>query len=288
MKVYYPKSTSPSLARVHDCFVKYAPPDVVFVNDFRDADVHFLDFVGQHPYYYKNVPDIGVPLFPLAKKVVLLMHTTGHPGFNYNNWFKQFDVIVSYIPPWHCDFVGIFDWDAFSDRYILTPWGVDEVFSRRNVEKKYDVITSGTICEDELIDVVDSVCAELGLKCAHTGIKAECELRATEELGILDDDKLAETMSASEYASGLRRYCGFELFALEATFAGAQPIYLNLPVYRYWFSDGGIFVDLENVKNDLINILSKREKKDTSPMLKYSCKNVFPKLWERILEFFHS
>jgi len=91
LKVYYPfnRHISRAMWRIRDALIRYAPDNVIFVNHFSKADLHILDFIGQHPEVEEAVlhpRTIGrlfkeAPSLPRCDKYVILLHTPPLPEY---------------------------------------------------------------------------------------------------------------------------------------------------------------------------------------------------------------
>jgi len=71
--------------RIRDGLMKYAPPEVRFVNRYEKADIHILDFIGQHPriddkIVFENKSLFqNVPSLPKCDKYILIYHCPPDP-----------------------------------------------------------------------------------------------------------------------------------------------------------------------------------------------------------------
>lgn len=298
IKIFYPFNPHISIAmhRIRDALLRYMPPEVSLTLDKSDDAIHILDFVGQHPTIEDGVlhPKSGlmrsVPSLPVTSKYVIIYHCPPPLEFRsytseYRRLFEGSRLVIgtyerSYVYP--CD---------AKINYYRTAWGYEpEVFYPRSSEKKYLALTTGYVIPDERIDWIAYACKVHGKPMVHIGGRNVVdELRATYGgLNIthyekISDDNLANLYSSSWFTNAMRELFGFELPAVEGYACGSQPILLDLPCYRYWFNDFGIFV---KSRDDVVEALSKPVNVTPKAEIleRFKWKNIAPKIWERILE----
>jgi hypothetical protein len=296
IKVFYPFNPhiSRAMHRIRNALIKYAPPDVEFV-DKPEGAVHILDFIGQHPTIEDRVlHPTGlmrtVPSLPVSQKYVIIYHCLPPPDFlKYVSEYRRL-LEGSMLVFGTYDKSHIYPPDA-KINYYRTAWGYEpEVFYPRGSEKKYLALTTGYIIPDERIDWIAYACKLHGKPMVHIGGRNVVdELRATYGgLNIthyekISDDNLANLYSSSWFTNAMRELLGFELPAVEGYACGSQPVLLDLPCYRYWFSDFGVFV---KSRDGVVDVLSKPVNVTPKAEIleRFKWKNIAPKIWERILD----
>jgi len=91
IRVFYPHNPriSQAMWRIRHALIKYAPLGVKFVNTPAEANLHILDFIGQHPTIEDRElhPETGlmqeVPSLPQCRDYVILHHCTAPAGSGF-------------------------------------------------------------------------------------------------------------------------------------------------------------------------------------------------------------
>ena len=154
--------------------------------------------------------------------------------------------------------------------------GLDEEFARPefnlfDTDRKF-IFTSGYVSAPnaEAIEEVWIAAKKLNIPVIHLGPKNVAGMHAySDEIGSnypsfhneISDRHLCYLYRSSIYVSGLRHIEGFELPALEGLSCGARPILFDLPCYRKWFTNRGIYVKEshgEELINQLVEIFSRK------------------------------
>ena len=298
LKVFYPFNPHISIAmtRIRRALMDYRPPEVVFVRDPRDADLHILDFIGQHPQIEDSVLNPATSLFrsvpslPVCSKYVILLHCHPPAGsglleLDYSKLFERAVLVVSYLKPEWMGSWGNIDWSKVE--YYLTPWGYDgRIFVNTNRPRDILCLMTGYVAETEKLIEVWSAAAIAGGETVHVGgnIGLDGKVRYRRLEGITDK-QFVSLLQRSKYVNAIRLPYGFELVGIEGAACGAQPIYLDLPCYRYWFGDIGLFVDPAEVMEGLAKIFAHRVRREgfEEKVKRFEWGNVAPKIWEEIL-----
>jgi len=281
--------------RIRNALIRYAPSEVEFT-DKPEGAVHILDFIGQHPIIEDRIlhPSTGlmrtVPSLPVSPKYVIIYHCPPLP--EYLKYVSEYKALLegSILVFGTYERGYLFPNDARVN-YYRTPWGYDpEVFYPRVSEKKYLALTTGYVVSDEHIDWIAYACRVYDKPLVHIGGRGVVEELLTMLKGLrvshyenVSDDEMANLYSSSWFVNAMRETLGFELPAVEGYACGSQPILLDLPCYRYWFSDFGVFV---KSRDGVVDVLSKPVyvTPKAEVLERFKWKNIAPKIWEKILE----
>jgi len=294
IKIFYPHhpSISFSIKRVRDAFLRYLPDDFIIVRRPEEDAIQIIDYIGQHPRAKNANVLLSVP-FPLTKKYVLIYHC--HPLIDdlfSRNLITNAELVISTYRK---------EWLAYSEHinnFLRVCWGVDTLVFYPDLDglrnKKYLVLSTGTVAESEYIDVFYRAVVKLNAKMCHIGNgDAYNKLMKIspynfDEYEFVTDSTLRYLYSSSWFTNACREGIGFELPAIEGYACGSQPICLDLPCYRDWFNDFAIFIpaNKEEAYEKLIDILSKPKyvfpKKEI--LERFSWKRIMGKIYEAIRE----
>ena len=299
LKVYYPFNPhiSRAMHRIRAALMKHAPPGVAFADDPREADLHILDFIGQHPTIEDRElnPTTGlmraVPSLPKCRNYVILYHCTAPPGsellsMDYRPLFENARLVVSYLKPeWTWEW-GKLDWSKVE--YFHTPWGYEpETFRYGGESKDVLCLMTGYVDVTEGLRAVWWAARQVGGEVVHVGgsigLDGEPGYKRYENVS---DDLMRELYCRSEYVNAIRAHHGFEVVGIEGAACLAQPIYLDLPCYRHWFDDIGIFVDPDDVWDGLKRVFETRPKRENlaEKVKRFEWGKIAPRIWEEILK----
>jgi len=299
VRVYYPFNPhiSRAMHRIRAALMRYAPPGVSFVDSWREAELHILDFIGQHPTVEDREfnPHHGlmreVPSLPKCERYVLLFHCTAPPdsgllGMDYRPLFEGALLVVSTLIPEWVEPWGKLDWSKIP--LFHTPWGYDpEIFRRLPERKTFLCLMTGYVAETEFLQVVYEVAQKAGGEIVHIGgdIGLDGSPGYLRYEGV-SDEEMCRLYSQSLYTNAMRAYHGFEMVGIEGAACGSQPVYLDLPGYRHWFSDLGLFVSPRNVAEELEEIFRKkpRRRKLGEKVERFKWEGIAPRIWEKIWE----
>jgi len=285
-----------AMHRIRNALLKYAPPEVSLADKPSEDAVHILDFVGQHPTVEDRVlhPTTGlmrsVPSLPVSSKYVIIYHCP--PMLEFRKYVSEYRSLFegSRLVFGTYEQSYVYPYDA-KINYYRTPWGYDpKVFYPRASEKKYLALTTGYVIQDEYIDWIAYACKIHDKSMVHIGGRNVIDglyaiygsLKISHYEKISDDD-MANLYSSSWFTNAMRGILGFELPAVEGYACGSQPILLDLPCYRYWFNDFGVFV---NSRDDVVDVLSKPiyVTPKAEVLERFKWENIAPRIWEKILE----
>jgi len=126
--------------------MKYAPPEVEFVHLPHEADLHILDFIGQHPFIEdKDGLMKRVPSLPKCPNYVLLYHCGSGLDYRYQPLFENAVLVVSYLKPEWPEEVQL-DWSKI--KLFHTPWGYkSETFYYDGAYKDILCLMTGYVSE---------------------------------------------------------------------------------------------------------------------------------------------
>jgi len=297
MKVFYPFNPHISRAmwRIRDALIRYSPAEVEFVNTPKEADLHILDFIGQHPATEDRElnPKTGlmreVPSLPKCQDYIILYHCAPPgselPRLDYRPLFENAKLVVSYLKPEWTGEWGKLDWSKI--RLYHTPWGYEPgVFYYNGETKDILCLMTGYVAETEGLEAVYWAVRQVGGEVIHIGgsigLDGKPGYRRYENIS---DTLMCELYSRSIYVNAIRVHHGFEIVGVEGAACCAQPIYLDLPCYRYWFSDIGLFVPPDEIWDGLRRILEMRPWREDlmEKVRRFEWKNIAPGIWEEII-----
>jgi len=276
----------------------YAPPGIQFAPQ-PTAAVHILDYIGQHPTIedreisgaeslFKAVPSV-----PKSQDYIVIFHCEPAPG----RWgddvlretemlFRKARLVFGFLSPEWLTTFRHFDFSKIN--YYQTPWGFDpKVFHPVKMKKRFVCLMTGYVAEAEYLEAVYWAARQVGGEVIHIGGPVGLDRRPGymryEGVG---DRQMREFYSESYYVNAIREPYGFELPGIEGAACGAQPIYLDLPCYRYWFSDIGLFVDPGEVWDGLKRIFEMGIRREglTEKVKGFEWGKIASRIWRKILE----
>jgi len=282
--------------RIRRALMKYAPSSIEFVQDYQDADLHILDFIRQHPTIEDRElnPAHGlmrtVPSLPKCRDYVILYHCAdpSHGGdlkLNYRPLFENARLVISYLKPEWVGEWGQLDWSKI--KFFHTPWGYEpDVFYYSGENKDILCLMTGYVDFTEELSTVYEEGRRAGGEVVHIGGNIGLDGKpGYKRYENIDDRLMREFYSRSEYVNAIRTSYGFEVVGIEGGACLAQPIYLDLPCYRYWFLDIGVFVSPSNTRNGLRQVFEEKPKQEnlTEKVKEFQWSRIAPKIWEQIL-----
>ncbi|MDF2082845.1 glycosyltransferase [Bacillus pseudomycoides] len=238
MKIYF--KTYPywgrSIHRVEKYIKQYAPADVYWIDDWKQADLIIEQLVGPDDVLTEKLKS-GIPYS-------LLLHSSlgGSGNEFYYNLLKNAEWVYSWVPLKEIGFDG---------NLILGPFGVDvNTFkSMPGLHKRYNVLTTGYVANSEGIDSMVEANKRYNGSLVHVGGSMNNDFgKPVESLpGVIryeniSEEELRTLYNMSKYVSGLRRFEGFELPVIEGLMCGSRPICFDTPNYRRWFNDFAVFI----------------------------------------------
>jgi len=287
VKIYakvLPEAISNAIKNVNRELRKYAPEEVVFVEDIRVADFQWIDVIGEGSFEFMYLPlERTIPLF----YCYLSGANEGNlPAVVFKELLTQSPAVVSYYPldEWNPD---------IGDQFIRTPLGVDtNIFRKTNFEERTSVLTTGYVTETEFIKEFYQAAMFNDYDTIHIGGNYNFGKRYThyEDLSI---EGVVELYNQSKYCNAMRFLEGFELSNIEGILCGSRPICLDYPMYRYWFNDTSIFVPESHEYDERVLYVTEAIlTDDKGPVTdaeiesianRFNSKAVYTNLWQEIL-----
>jgi len=290
MKIYFPfnPKISKAMHRIRAAFIQYAPPGIEFVDTPEPDALHILDFIGQHPFKQDQVLMADVPSIPATRKYIIIYHCPPPPWFSGLDYSRFFHHSLLVISTYQKSLFNIPSVDPDQLNWFTTPWGYDpQIFYPERLPRKYLVLATGYDPNQEYIHDLYHAVSQLKSQMVHVGGNIELDGNPHyTRFENISDDQLRRLYSQSLYVSALREVIGFEVVGIEGYACGAQPIYLDLPCYRNWFSDIGIFIDPNSsIREQLKSVLKHQPKPmDLSKIERFRWENIVPGIWDKILE----
>ena len=293
MRIFYQTAPhlSRSIHRVEAAFKRYAPASVVFVDDWRTADLCLENAFDVNPLDPDQVPRLTRPYGLLWMGDVPPGWVPPSPALAAAQRQRHQECaaarfVYSFLP--HTAAVA-------PGRVIVGPLGVDPAqFPWSGAPRDWDVLTTGYVAPTECLDSVYEAVRAMHARWVHIG-GALPELGAWESprrqrYEGIPDTALAAWYRRTRYVTGCRGGAGspwgFELPVLEGLCAGARPICLDLPPYRHWYGDHAVYVaagDRDTVARALQAVLAGPERPVT-PAERDEVAAAFA--WERVARAF--
>jgi hypothetical protein len=254
-----PATLGRGLHRVADALARYAPPEMQFVNDYREADIVVLHIIGHGSLdglTFRSDQKIA------AIQYCLLTTEDSRPEAWLPFW-QRCTAVWSYY--------DLFDY-MLKREHLLTPeppfnfyhapLGVDGSVFRpmEPTRKRFAIGTSGFVAETEGVKEAFTACKALGKDLFHLGPPLGFGPGVLYIHNIGDED-VAEFWSQCSYVAGLRRIEGFELPALEGLACGSRPLVFDAPHYKRWFGEHAEYIPeagFDEVVEAMKELLSKR------------------------------
>ena len=227
--------------------IRYAPSDVIFVNDINDADLQIVDITRLSDR--NNIKH---------KNYIALFHCFGEwseeKHEDYLDIFKNAVMVYSHL-----------DLSEFGDKinYTRGPWGVDEdIFYRSSgYGKQFMIVTTGTIAETEGISECVAACDALGGRLMHIGRNLGYKNKSYENAVNLTQTQMQTMYNSSFFVNGMRRVEGFEKPVIEGALCGARPICFDTPLFRHWYKDIPVYVEEAEFNVTASNIVDRLREK---------------------------
>lgn len=282
MKVYHevlPDTLGKVMYRIREAYRRYAPSDISFVINPKEADLQVLDSIGTG-----SIP------FIQNKNYILLQHCyitseQSTKDFWLPYWNKA-KVVVSFM-----DLPALSGTTEFP--FLRLPIGVEpSVFYPINYGKTYQVMSTGYVAWSECIEEALQAVKNIHGKMVHVGGNIFPNEPSCKHYEKITDDQMRLLYNQSKYTIGMRKTEGFEAPLIEGTLCGSRGITLDYPFYRYWFGDIMEYVqdgDFNFVKNQLIDLFSKPYRPVTQEEMnlvkeKFSWEKVVNTFWNKVKE----
>lgn len=259
--------------KISEALKRYAPSDIEWVGSHEEADLTIIQVVGGEEFEKLERMDL--------KKTIIYQHCLLTTGIDNQRWlplWKECKALVSWN---NLEQATGFDLD-----YIRIPLGgyPEKINVVPKLNKSIDIFTTGHVARSENIDIIYEACKESGKVMHHTGHNFRYSPNWYKYLPFMQDNAFYDTLSKSKYVAGLREIEGFEHMCLEAAMAGSVPIVPNLPSYDF-YKDFAIMLDLdENLKDNLVNVLSSNYEELSSDKVAFVRENFS---WEKVMNKFY-
>lgn len=265
----------------------YSPEWAEFVSSPKDADFQILDVIGKGSLEFIN-----------NNNLIFLQHcflTSEDSSPNY--WhpvLQRAKLVVSYM-----DLNRLLENRQIN--FLRVPWGVDPncFFTSENVEKNFEIISTGYISSTESIEEAYKAVHRIGKSMINIGKNFSFGPGFSCKENI-SDEEFRRLYERSKYVIGLRKIEGFELPIIEGLLCGARGICYNADHYKHWFGNLVEYIDEDPmssygvsysglVEEQIYNIITGQYRSVTQEekelvKSKFSWKVIMKKIWERIKE----
>ena len=277
------------LVKILNALKKYAPPNVVFVDNYQDADLVLLHINGRHDHFQRFIDVCKKPYVAIQ---YCIRGTRKKKTTQWRSIWDNAEMVWSYyeLDKYIKEEGG--DWSI--PNFYHSPLGADEdIFTNRgNEEKQFIIMSSGwspkqAIGAESFNEILEATVLT-NKKMFHLGRTICNNDRVIIGRGITDE-ALASRYRSCCYVSGLRRTEGFEMPAVEGLFCGARPIMYDQPHYRQWHDKWGIFIPEDNnVTQNLVKIfqqeyipISNEEREEAVEM--FNWRKIIIEFWRKLI-----
>ncbi|MBU2395751.1 MAG: glycosyltransferase [Gammaproteobacteria bacterium] len=236
-------------------FMRYAPSDIEFVDDFENADLQIIDITRLSDKH--NIK---------CKNYIVNMHCKGEVSeeniMYYADIFQNAQMVYSHLDL-EGEMTGSDKWtvEEFKKRinFVRGPWGVDEdlFFNMSGNQKAYTMLTTGAVAPTEAIAECLYACQAVKGKLLHIGPNMFQNAEGYLNTRNLTIREMSASYSLSYYTNAMRRIEGFEKVFSEGVLSSSRPICFDTPLYRHWYKDIPRYVKEgtpDEVIKDLIEI----------------------------------
>lgn len=274
---------SHSIRRIVSAFKEYSPPTVTVVDDLLKADLVLI-----HVYGRINRVKQRIDYLTRAGKQYAIMQYTLRHSLNpkTDDWLDIWEGSAGVWSYLNLSKMANEDGNKFCCNFYYAPLGVDtKIFYPQNLEKKYQILTTGANYMTEGVRECVLASKDVGkFKSVHFGVPVNNP--NVDSFTDASDDVYAKSLNESVYVAGLRRGEGFELPAAEGLVCGVRPILFAREHYTTWYSDLGIFV-IENSREILINDLKNIFTGEEIPIKDYQIEDAKSRFnWSRLITGF--
>uniref|UniRef100_A0A6M3KT66 Putative glycosyltransferase n=1 Tax=viral metagenome TaxID=1070528 RepID=A0A6M3KT66_9ZZZZ len=239
-------------------FVRYAPSDIEFVDDFESADLQIVDITRLSDKH--NIK---------CKNYIVNFHCKGE--FSEENIMYYSDIFENAVMVYsHLDLKGeMTGSDKWTEKefdkkinFVCGPWGVDEdlFYTNGTPQKAYTMLTTGAVAPTEAIAECLYACQSVKGKLLHVGPNMFPNAEGYLNTRNLTIREMCGSYSLSYYTNSMRRIEGFEKTFSEGVLSSSRPICFDTPLYRHWYKDIPEYVKEgtpEEIIKDLIDIFKK-------------------------------
>ena len=256
--------------------IRYAPGDVVFVDEPDTADLQLVDITRLSDAEHIQ-----------CKNYIAHFHCHGEwSEENIKDYKDIFDKAVMVYT--HLDVKGF-------DNLVRGPWGTDpfKFYYVKEAEslRIRTILNTGEIPQTEGIAECVKACEIIGGQLLHVGPNLGYRSAAYQFANNLTIDQMRSAYHTVRYVSGLRRVEGFEKPVIEGLLCGAKPICFDTPLYRYWYDGLARFVKegtFQETTDDITKIFQEPYKAVTDEerekaLKKFSWKNVAKTYWNSVM-----
>jgi|WetSurMetagenome_2_1015567.scaffolds.fasta_scaffold136423_2 hypothetical protein len=287
----WPKDFSRAIHRVCDGLTKYAPPDVEFVDDVKDADIQIVHVVGEG--------EVPLILRKQNNKTIIFMYcfltsTSGsEPREYWKDAYKGALLTMSYY-----DLPTLMKekYPDFEFSFYRTPVGIetDTFFLDPVHRRSHSVVSTGHVDWAEKIEEWHDAFSFIGFDVVHVGRDFNYS-RNFFPYEKISDTEMRKLYNNALYVNGMRVTEGFEAPVVEGTLCGARGVCFDTPNFRYWFNDIALFVPELNDKQDMTDAIITAVTSDEGlrPVTKeqidytqsrFAASIVYPNMWKQIME----
>lgn len=291
MKIYCTAPDDHALKRVEKALIQYAPSDVEFVSDKKQADLVILHVTGRLEHTQREVDRIRKrgQKYAVIQYVVRssinpdLIDWLDSVWLNAEMVWSYYDIGNDLTDEYerktaqHCHLNNLYH----------APLGVDsEVFQDRHIERDFMIGCSGRHALSESVkECVMAAKANNG-RTFHLGHDLR---RGSDVLCVkgMTDYTLSHFYSRCEFVSGLRRIEGFELPVIEGLLCGARPIVFDRPEMRHWYGEIAEFIH-EGTREEVTEQLTSLFKRGARPIKQWEKDLVRERFdWKTIINGFY-
>lgn len=272
---------------------KYAPPNIVFVNNTGEADLVILHINGRLDRFARYAEYLKSH----GKKYIMAQYCirgTTHPKTeSWRHLWENAEMVWSYYP---LDKYIEEEGGKFSiPNFYHSPLGCDEsIFSNHGNEKKeYIMMSSGYNSGQSRIECAGEIyqaASNVGKIVFHLGRTKKPPKNVVVGRN-LSDNELASIYRSCSFVAGLRRVEAFEIGVVEGLFCGVRPIVFDRPHYRIWHDKWAEFIP-ESTSEVVVENLTRIFKEGARPVTKeeieeavekFGWRNLIPEFWRRVL-----
>jgi len=291
LRFYFPYDAkiSRAMERIRKAFIKHAPAQAEFLDKPTSDAIHCIHYIGQNPKEQCELDKkiFAAPTLPLTKRYIVFLHSTNPHYPQYEPYFKKLLKEALLIITHTHEFVNY-----EGCKLIEIPWGYEpEVFYKMDIPKRYTILTTGYVAEQEAIHTIMEACLRVHKNIIHIGGKLDpswVEPTFTRYENV-DDNFMREAYNQAHYVNGLRLEPCFEMPIIEGYACGAQPLTFPHPAAKRYFKDFATFmpyVPHEELIEHLVKVLEKpiTVKPQKHILERFKWRNIMSCLWTRICE----
>jgi hypothetical protein len=291
----------PSIHNVAAKYKEFAPENIVWVDDFMDAEVCIDHLIG--------TPDRDNLVNPLERsyseevkcrlalagddffKMAYVMHCAIVDDDFYRQAAETAIISTGFLDgPSHCEMMD--------NEWLRVAWGVDTadfLLPENTHKKEYLIYTWGASQdpEEECIESIYKAVKAVGGKMLHSGLdyKFDSGRHYVFVPPAQTPQEVAERYSKCKFANAMRKEDGFELANIEAPLANCLPITLNKPCYKHFFEGTSIMVREDHLIEDLVGVFQTKvdipsgwPKFKRGIIEKFNWRDAVTPFWDKVIE----